>query len=118
MGDDDIVFTIFTDSTDLYRSRLEELRGEQGDYTVVQAAKDHAGPLAHQGIDYFKELTYYEKKSIHNLKYFTWVEQQGKTTDDLNAQWDDEYWHRLFEDEVVVFDQMIDDFNQMVGSAG
>ncbi len=118
LGEDDLVFTIFTDSTDLYRSRLEELRGEQGDYTVVQAAKDHAGPLAHQGIDYFKELTYYEKKSIHNLKYFTWVEQQGKTTDDLNAQWDDEYWHRLFEDEVVVFDQMIDDFNQMVGSAG
>ena len=40
---------------------------------------DYAGPLAHQGVDYFKELTYPERKAIHNLKYYTWVEQQGKT---------------------------------------
>jgi len=116
LDENDVVFTIFTDSTDLYRSRLDELRDELGDYTVVQAAKDHAGPLAHQGIDYFKELTYYDKKAIHNLKYFTWVEQQGRTSDELNAQWDVEYWRHLFEEEVVVFDRMIEEFNSLVGS--
>lgn len=31
-----------------------------------------------EGIDHLKELNYHDKKSIHNLKYFTWVEQQGK----------------------------------------
>ncbi len=107
----DVLFTIFTDSIDLYRSRLEELRKKQGAYSVTDAAKDHAGPLAHQGLDYFKELTYYERKAIHNLKYFTWVEQQGKTNEEIVAQWDPEYWRSLFEDEVDHFDRMIEEFN-------
>ena len=117
MDEHDVVFTIFTDSSDMYKSRVLELREELGDYTVVQAAKDHAAALEHQGIGYFKELTYYDRKAIHNLKYFTWVEQQGRTVDELNAQWDDEYWRTLFEDEVKVFDEMIGEFNAMVGQS-
>ena len=116
LGEQDVIFTIFTDSTDLYRSRLEELREELGDYTVIQAARDQAGPVAHQDIGYFKELSYHDKKAVHNLKYFTWVEQQGRTSEELNAQWDTEYWRHLFEDEVVVFDRMIEEFNALVRS--
>ena len=113
LTEDDVVFTIFTDSVDLYRSRLEELRKERGAYSTIEAAKDHAGPLAHQSIDFFKELSYYERKAIHNLKYFTWVEQQGRTTEELNAQWDPEYWRSLFEDEVGYFDKLITEFNTL-----
>jgi cysteine synthase len=113
LTEDDVVFTIFTDSIDLYRSRLEELRREHGAYSTIEAAKDHAGPLAHQSIDFFKELSYYERKAIHNLKYFTWVEQQGRTSEELNAQWDPEYWGSLFEDEVGYFDTLITEFNMM-----
>ena len=51
-------------------------------------------------MDYFKELTYPERKAIHNLKYYTWVEQQGKTAQELTEQWNPEYWRALFEDEV------------------
>jgi cysteine synthase len=116
LNESDVVFTIFTDSVDLYRSRLEELRKEQGTYSATDAAKDHAGPIAHQSLDYFKELTYYERKAIHNLKYFTWVEQQGKTYEEIVAQWDPEYWRSCFEDEVVYFDQMIEEFNVKVGA--
>jgi hypothetical protein len=114
LGENDIVFTIFTDSMDLYKSRIEELREEVGEYTVVQAAKDHAAALEHQGIEYFKELSYYERKALHNLKYFTWVEQQGRTVDELNAQWSPEYWNSMFEEEVKVIDGMIEEFNAMV----
>ena len=32
------------------------------------------------------------KKSWFNLKYYTWVEQQGKTVNELNAQKDPDYW--------------------------
>ncbi|PIU45817.1 MAG: pyridoxal-5-phosphate-dependent protein subunit beta, partial [Ignavibacteriales bacterium CG07_land_8_20_14_0_80_59_12] len=113
LGENDVVLTIFTDSVDLYRSRLEELRRERGDYSEIEAARDHAGPVLHQGIDFFKELTYHERKAIHNLKYYTWVEQQGKTSEELNAQWDDEYWRALFEEEVVYFDTLINEFNAM-----
>jgi cysteine synthase len=111
----DVVFTVFTDSTELYGSRLDELREEEGDYSVARAAKDHEGPVLDQRIDYFKELTYYERKAIHNLKYFTWVEQQGKTVEELNRQWDPEYWRALMEDEVKQFDRMIDHFNSLSG---
>ena len=93
------------------------MRDELGDYTVVQAAKDHASVLEHQGIEYFKELSYYDRKALHNLKYFTWVEQQGRTAEELKAQWEPEYWQRLFEDEVKVFDRMIEEFNALVGDA-
>ena len=110
----DVIFTIFTDSADLYRSRLSELRTERGAYTPSQAERDSAGPLAHQGIDCFKELGYYDRKAIHNLKYFTWVEQQGKSAEELNAQWDPEYWRRRFEDEVGYFDTLIGEFNDQV----
>jgi cysteine synthase len=116
MDERDVIFTIFTDSTDLYRSRLKELHAERGKYFVTDAAKDHAGPISHQGIDHYKELSYYERKSIHNLKYFTWVEQQGKTYEELNAQWDREYWRNLFEDEVMEFDRMIEEFNAEITS--
>jgi len=110
---DDVIFTIFTDSVDLYQSRLEELRKERGMYSAINAAKDQAGPLAHQSIDFFKELDYYDRKAIHNLKYYTWVEQQGKTYEEINAQWDPEYWRSLFEDEVGTFDRLIAEFNAL-----
>jgi cysteine synthase len=118
LGERDVVFTVFTDSTDLYHSRLEELRAERGAYRSKDAVADYAGPIAHQGVDYFKELTYPERKAIHNLKYYTWVEQQGKTAQELNQQWDPEYWRTLFEDEVVYFDQLIEQFNRQADGKG
>jgi cysteine synthase len=112
-GVSDVVLTIFTDSAEMYRSRVEELKHERGAYSQIESAKDHAGPLMHQSIDYYKELTYYERKAIHNLKYFTWVEQQGKSSDELRQQWEPEYWRSLFEDEVGYFDKLITEFNEL-----
>jgi cysteine synthase len=114
----DVIFTVFTDSTELYGSRVEELKHERGAYRAQDAIADFAGPLAHQSVDYFKELTYPERKAIHNLKYYTWVEQQGKTSAELTEQWNPEYWRALFEDEVAYFDQLIEAFNQQVESRG
>ena len=113
MEKEDVVLTVFTDSTELYHSRVSELKAERGKYSAIEAAKDHAGPLAHQNIDFFKELTYYDRKSIHNLKYYTWVEQQGKTVEELNEQWNPAYWRELFEDEVGYFDKLIKEFNSI-----
>jgi cysteine synthase A len=108
----DVIFTIFTDSTELYGSRLKELEEERGTYSSLVAAADHAGPVLHQNIDFFKELSFHDRKAIHNLKYFTWVEQQGKSVDELNAQWNPEYWQKLLDEEVNVFDTLIDEFNR------
>ncbi|MSU73369.1 MAG: hypothetical protein EXS43_13695 [Opitutus sp.] len=107
----DVIFTVFTDSMQLYQSRLAELRTQCGAYTRRAAIADFAGPLAHQGFDNFKELSHPDRKAIHNLKYYTWVDQQGKTPAELNAQWQPEYWRALFDDEVAHFDRLIISFN-------
>ncbi|MEW6507756.1 MAG: pyridoxal-phosphate dependent enzyme [Bacteroidota bacterium] len=115
MNENDIIFTIFTDSVDMYYSRLIEMNEARSIYSEVQAEIDWTTAIKNQSIDYFKELSYYDKKAIHNLKYFTWVEQQGKDVKELNEQWYDEYyWHQRFS-VVPMWNKLIEDFNQQVG---
>jgi cysteine synthase A len=115
LTESDWVLTVATDSMDLYRSRLEELTRERGDYRESDAQRD-LELLSGITIDHMKELTYYEKKAIHNLKYFTWVEQQGRDVAELRAQWHDHasYWDGTFAlaDRI---DELIADFNRRVG---
>jgi len=113
-NENDIIFTIFTDSVELYHSRLDEMNNKWGKYSQHQAELDWTVGLHKQGIDHFKELSWYDKKSIHNLKYFTWIEQQGKDVEELNAQWYDEgYWKERYS-IVPLWDKLIDEFNKEV----
>jgi len=113
MDENDFIFTMFTDSMEMYQSRLDEVNTEKGKYSETQAAIDFEACIKKQTIDYTKELSYYDKKAIHNLKYYTWVEQQGRTVEELNEQWNPEYWTNLFENEVEYFDKMIEEFNSL-----
>jgi cysteine synthase A len=70
---------VATDSLDMYRSRLQEMNAERGPYGDTQAAMDHEHCLLDTGIDHLLELSCQDKRRMHNLKYFTWVEQQGKS---------------------------------------
>jgi hypothetical protein len=52
---------------------------------------------------------------MHNLKYFTWIEQQGKTIEELDAQWyDDNYWKEKF-NSWKEWDKLIREFNEKTG---
>ena len=107
-------FILSPDSSVMYTSRLKELEEQQGPFSFIEAAKVYAAALQHQGIDNALELTYYERLRVHNLKYYTWVEQQGKTYDELNRQWyDREYWKSIPKmlDEI---DELIIEFNKMI----
>jgi cysteine synthase len=115
MDENDVIFTVFTDSMEMYGSRLKEQKQEHGAYSQIDAAKDFSACLQHQGIDYYKELGYYDRKAIHNLKYYTWVEQQGKSYEEIMEQWHPEYWRNIFEDEIGYFDELIEEFNGEVG---
>jgi len=112
----DIVLTVFTDSMELYGSRLKELEEEFGPYQKINAAIDYHQNLQALTTDYMQELTYYDKKRIHNLKYFTWVEQQGKDLEELNAQWYDyeNYWGSIHQ-QVDEIDKLIKEFNKRTG---
>jgi cysteine synthase len=116
MGEQDIVMTILTDSMDLYQSRLKEMHAAYGKYTEVDAAADHARYLMGQSIDHTLELRYTDRKRIHNLKYYTWVEQQGKTYEEIQAQWyDPDYWTGV-QKQVPEIDALIEAFNAKVAA--
>jgi len=107
----DIILSIATDSMELYRSRLEELRDESGKYTEIQAALDFETGLRSIATDHMLEMTYWDKKRIHNLKYFTWIEQLGKDVEELDRQWhDNSYWEEKYL-SYRKWDQLIREFN-------
>jgi cysteine synthase len=115
MGENDIVMTVSTDSMEMYQSRLGELTAERGEFTALDAAAAYERHLVGTTPDYVEELTYYGRKRVHNLKYFTWVEQQGKTFDEIQAQWyDNNYWTK-FQDNTEEVDALIDEFNAKTG---
>ncbi len=110
----DVVLTSFTDSTDLYRSRLAELEQRDGAYGATGAAVDYERFLLGATTDHLRELRYEDRKALHNLKYFTWVEQQGKTPQELDALWSPAFWDALPE-RLPVWDEQIAAFNDESG---
>ncbi|MCK5487911.1 MAG: pyridoxal-phosphate dependent enzyme [Desulfobacterales bacterium] len=115
LGEHDIVMTVLTDSMEMYASRLQELNQERGEFTESDAAAVFAQHLQGLAIDNMEELTYYGRKRIHNLKYYTWVEQQGKTYAEIQKQWDDDqYWESIpaCADQI---DALIEEFNAKTG---
>jgi cysteine synthase len=111
LGENDVVFTVFTDSMAMYQSRLTELNAERGAYDQRQADRDY-DRLSGISIDHVLELSHVDKRRVHQLKYFSWVEQLGKTVEELRAQWNDyrNYWGCL-RTQTVDLDKMIDEFN-------
>ncbi len=112
-NEDDVIFTCFTDSAGMYESRVLEQRTLKGNYNGLQAALDREATLNSQFCDNFLELSYQDKKRIHNLKYYTWVEQQGKTYEEILKQWDPQYWVETFEENLDELDRTIEEFNAL-----
>jgi cysteine synthase len=109
----DTLVTVLTDSVAMYHSRLEELTAERGAFTATDAAVSFHRYMLGQGIDHLQELTYQDRKRVHNLKYYTWVEQQGRTHKEIQAQWyDSEYWTSM-QQGTDALDARIEDFNRM-----
>jgi len=111
----DVIFTCLTDSAGLYASRLKELSLRHGPYSADRAAYDQARYLDGIVTDHLRELTYHDRKALHNFKYFTWVEQQGRVAEELRELWQPEFWQRTFA-QVDQWDEEIDEFNQRTGA--
>ncbi|MDR0642209.1 MAG: pyridoxal-5-phosphate-dependent protein subunit beta [Treponema sp.] len=116
LGANDVVATVLTDSVDMYRSRLEELRKERGEYRALDGAADFAAGLMGEAVDNMLELSYPERKRIHNLKYYTWVEQQGRTVEELEDQWYRQEKNFLgVQRQAAEIDSLIEEFNGRTG---
>ena len=116
LTENDVVATVLTDSAVMYGSRIEELNQQHGAYNAHEAALDHAVHMLGLKTDSMLELTYTERKRVHNLKYYTWVEQQGMDVEDLNAQWYDtkNTWDAVHA-QAKELDQLICEFNEATG---
>ena len=111
----DVVATVATDSSIMYSSRIAELDEQQGHYDMLTAARDFSEHLHGVRTDAMKELTYEDRRRVHNLKYYTWVEQQGKTYEEINQQWYDEnYWTNIHA-QADDMDKLINEFNERTG---
>lgn len=115
MNEHDVILTVATDSMELYQTRLAEEKEKHGEFDNKAAAISFEADLKGITIDHIIEMNYYEKKRMHNLKYFTWIEQQGRSVEELNAQWyDDNYWKSRYA-KVEEWDEEIKEFNERTG---
>jgi len=92
LNKDDILFTIATDSIDRYYSVLGDMIATHGCLNKEESYHRLFNIFHNQPIDYISEATQHTKNSWANLKYYTWVEQQGKSVSELNAQRHSDYW--------------------------
>jgi len=115
MGEQDVILTILTDSMELYQSRLKEMHEEFGAYSEVDAASHYAQYLMGESTDNLLDLSYQDKRRVHNLKYYTWVEQQGRTYEEIVDQWEaPDYW-TSYQSQADEIDALITEFNDKVG---
>ena len=92
MGGDKTIFTVATDTMDRYHSVMSQLTETYGPMDEIEAAARMASIFHGVKLDWIREGTQHAKQCWFNLKYYTWVEQQGKTVEELDAQRDPGYW--------------------------
>jgi cysteine synthase len=91
LGPRQAVLTVATDAFDRYPSVLRRLDEEQGPMDADRARRRLE--IFRSGESRFcLEGTAETRRRWHNQKYFTWVEQQGKTVAELRAQEDPAWW--------------------------
>lgn len=91
-GKDDVIVTICTDAIDRYHSVMGHMAQQYGVIDEARAMTYLEGILHGAKTDWIKDGTPDMRRQWHNLKYYTWVEQQGKTVEELDAQKDPTWW--------------------------
>ncbi len=105
-GEDDLVVTILTDAIDRYHSVMEQMTATFGRMDETEAVARLVSIFHRQKLDWIKEGTRDTRNQWHNLKYYTWVEQQGKSLEELDAQREPDYWLQ-HQERVAEVDRMI-----------
>jgi cysteine synthase len=92
MTEKDTLYTIATDNIDRYRTVMKELDAKYGKMDACEAKVRYEMLFKGVKTDWVQEATYAVRKRWHNLKYYTWVEQQGKSVEELNYTMTEEFW--------------------------
>jgi cysteine synthase len=92
MNGGDVIVTVATDALDRYYSVMADLREHFGELDEAAAVGRVEGIFHAAATDWIMPGTRDNRERWHNLKYYTWVEQQGKTVEELDAQRDPQWW--------------------------
>ncbi len=92
LGADDVVVTAATDGLDRYHSIVTALQSQYGELDEAAAVGRIEGVFHSVGTDWVQRADPINSQRWHNLKYYTWVEQQGKSVEELDAQRDPSWW--------------------------
>jgi len=93
MGKDENIVTVATDAIDRYYSVMADMTRDYGPLTKTEAYYRTHYILKGAKTDYIREGSHFARMCWHNLKYYTWVEQQAKSVQELDAQKNPEWWH-------------------------
>jgi cysteine synthase len=88
LDEGDNILTVATDSIDRYHSVMNKMP----DIDRCSAKNIYDRVIRFQEPSFFFEGNMDNRRRWHNLKYYTWVEQQGKTVEELNLQMKQSYW--------------------------
>ena len=91
-GADDLVVTVATDALDRYHSVMAAMAQQHGTLDEAAATGRIERIFRGAGLDWILPGTPPVRQRWHNLKYYTWVEQQGKSVEELDAQRDPAWW--------------------------
>lgn len=94
LGKDDVIVTVATDSLERYHSVMDWIRAKEGALTEVKAVGYLERIFHGAATDWIAPGTLENRERWHNLKYYTWVEQQGKTVEELEAQRNPAWWQQ------------------------
>jgi cysteine synthase len=92
LGKGDLIVTVCTDAIDRYHSLMVEMGRVYGEIDEARALAYVEAIFHGAKTDWIKDGTPDVRRQWHNLKYFSWVEQQGKAVEELEAQRDPEWW--------------------------
>ncbi|MDZ4764619.1 MAG: pyridoxal-phosphate dependent enzyme [Chloroflexota bacterium] len=92
LGKGDVIATVATDALDRYYSVMDSMAECYGHLDEAKAMARVESVFHGQRTDWIMPGTPDARDRWHNLKYYTWVEQQNKSVQELDAQRDPAWW--------------------------
>lgn len=108
---DDNIFVVATDNIDRYHSVMKQMTETYGKLDRAEAKSRVERIFLYQETSGIFEGDKYNRERWHNLKYYTWIEQQGKTLEELNAQKEQAYWEE-HQRKVKEMDKMLEQYRE------
>jgi cysteine synthase len=93
-GEGDVIVTVATDGLDRYHSVMADMAQQYGALDEAETVGRVESIFKGMRTDWILRGTPEARTRWHNLKYYTWVEQQGKTVQELDAQRDPSWWEQ------------------------